>query len=66
MLQVNEFVNLNDKIEDKIAQIEQKNRRFFTEKERRIAYEMFLSGFFLANNGMAMSLLLSSKLDMSV
>lgn len=46
MLQVNEFVNLNDKIEDKIAQIEQKNRRFFTEKERRIAYEMFLSGFF--------------------
>jgi hypothetical protein len=48
MLQVNEFVNLNDKIEDKIAQIEQKNRRFFTEKERRIAYEMFLSGFFFS------------------
>lgn len=48
MLQVNEFVNLNDKIEDKIAQIEQKNRRFFTEKERKIAYEMFLSGFFFS------------------
>lgn len=48
MLQVNEFVNLNDKIEDKIAQIEQKNCRFFTEKERKIAYEMFLSGFFFS------------------
>lgn len=48
MLQVNEFVNLNDKIEDKIAQIEQKNHRFFTEKERKIAYEMFLSGFFFS------------------
>lgn len=48
MLQVNEFVNLNDKIKDKIAQIEQKNRRFFTEKERKIAYEMFLSGFFFS------------------
>lgn len=48
MLQVNEFVNLNNKIEDKIAQIEQKNRRFLTEKERKIAYEMFLSGFFFS------------------
>lgn len=48
MLQVNEFVNLNDKIEDKIAQIEQKNHRFFTGKERKIAYEMFLSGFFFS------------------
>ena len=45
MLQVNEFVNLNSKIDDKIAQIEQKNRRLFTGKERKIAYEMFLSGF---------------------
>ena len=46
MLQVNEYVNVSDKIDDKIAQIEQKNRRLFTPKERKIAYEMFLSGFF--------------------
>lgn len=45
MLQVNESVNVNDKIEDKIAQIEQRNRRLFTPKERKIAYEMFMSGF---------------------
>lgn len=46
MLQVNEYVNVSDKIDDKIAQIEQRNRRLFTPKERKIAYEMFLSGFF--------------------
>jgi hypothetical protein len=38
-------VNLSAKIDDKIAQIEQRNRRLFTPKERKIAYEMFLSGF---------------------
>ena len=48
MLQVNEFVNVGDKIDDKIAQIEQRNRRLFTPKERQIAYEMFLSGFFFS------------------
>lgn len=46
MLQVNEYVNVSNKIDDKIAQIEQRNRRLFTPKERKIAYEMFLSGFF--------------------
>lgn len=45
MYQVNEFVDLGLKIDDKIAQIEQRNRRVFTPKERKIAYEMFLSGF---------------------
>ena len=45
MYQVNEFVDLNSKVNDKIAQIEQKNRRLFTEREKKIAFEMFLSGF---------------------
>jgi hypothetical protein len=45
MYQINESVDLNAKIDDKIAQIEQRNRRLFTPKERKIAYEMFLSGF---------------------
>lgn len=45
MYQVNEFVDLNSKVNDKIAQIEQRNRRFFTEREKKIAFEMFLSGF---------------------
>ena len=48
MLQINESVNINDKINDKIAYIEQKNRRKFTEKEKTIAYEMFMSGFLFA------------------
>lgn len=48
MLQVNEYVNVSDKIDDKITQIEQRNRRLFTPKERKIAYEMFLSGFFFS------------------
>lgn len=48
MYQVNEFVDLNSKVNDKIAQIEQRNRRLFTPKERKIAYEMFLSGFFFS------------------
>lgn len=45
MYQVNEFVDLNSKVNDKIAQIEQRNRRLFTEREKKIAFEMFLSGF---------------------
>lgn len=45
MYQINEFVDLNTKIDDKIAQIEQRNHRLFTPKERKIAHEMFLSGF---------------------
>ena len=45
MYQVNEFVDLNSKVNDKIAQIEQKNHRLFTEREKKIAFEMFLSGF---------------------
>lgn len=45
MYQINEFVDLSAKIDDKIAQVEQRNRRLFTPKERKIAYEMFLSGF---------------------
>lgn len=45
MYQVNEFVDLNGKVNDKIAQIEQRNRRLFTEREKKIAFEMFLSGF---------------------
>ena len=49
MLQISEFVNVNDKINDKIAQIEQRNRRMFTEKEKSIAFEMFMSGFLFAS-----------------
>lgn len=45
MLQVNAFVNVNSKIKDKIAQIENRTHRLFTPKEKRIATEMFLSGF---------------------
>ena len=45
MYQVNEFVDLNSKVNDKIAQIEQRNRRLFTEREKKIAFEIFLSGF---------------------
>nr|CAI9751386.1 hypothetical protein DGKKSRWO_DGKKSRWO_CDS_0095 [uncultured phage]CAI9752272.1 hypothetical protein CVNMHQAP_CVNMHQAP_CDS_0095 [uncultured phage] len=45
MLQLNEYVNVNDKIEDKINQIEQRRRIKLTEKERKIAFEMFMSGF---------------------
>lgn len=45
MKQVLESFDLTTKISDKIAQIEQRNKRFFTEKEKKIAYEMFLSGF---------------------
>lgn len=45
MYQINEFVDLSAKIDDKIAQVEQRHRRLFTPKERKIAYEMFLSGF---------------------
>lgn len=45
MYQVNEFVDLNSKVNDKIAQIEQRNRKLFTEREKKIAFEMFLSGF---------------------
>lgn len=48
MYQVNEFVDLNSKVNDKIAQIEQRNRRLFTEREKKIAFEMFLSGFFFS------------------
>lgn len=49
MLQINEFVNVNDKINDKISRIEQRTRRKFTHKERKIAYEMFLSGFLFSS-----------------
>ena len=49
MLQINEYVNVNDKINDKIAYIEQRNRRKFTPKERKIAYEMFMSGFLFSS-----------------
>lgn len=45
MYQVNEFVDLNSKVNNKIAQIEQRNRKLFTEREKKIAFEMFLSGF---------------------
>lgn len=45
MLQVNAFVDVNSKIKDKIAQIENRTHRLFTSKEKRIATEMFLSGF---------------------
>ena len=45
MLQVNESVDLSTKINDKIAQIETRNRRKFTPREKDIAYEMFFSGF---------------------
>lgn len=41
MLQVNESVDLSTKINDKIAQIETRNRRKFTPREKDIAYEMF-------------------------
>lgn len=49
MLQISEFVNVNDKINDKIAQIEQRNSKMFTEKEKSIAFEMFMSGFLFAS-----------------
>lgn len=45
MIQISEYVDVNQKINDKIAKIEQKTRRKFTEREYKIAYEMFLSGF---------------------
>lgn len=45
MYQVNEFVDVNSKINDKISQIENRNHRLFTTEERIIAKEMFLSGF---------------------
>ena len=45
MKQILESFDLTTKISDKIAQIEQRNKRLFTEKEKKIAYEMFLSGF---------------------
>lgn len=45
MKQIIESFDLSTKISDKIAQIEQRNRRFFTNKEKEIAFEMFLSGF---------------------
>lgn len=48
MYQFNEFVDVNAKIDSKIASIEQRRRRKFTDKEREIAIEMFLSGFFFS------------------
>ena len=45
MKQILESFDLTTKISDKIVQIEQRNKRLFTEKEKKIAYEMFLSGF---------------------
>lgn len=45
MYQVNDFVDLSSKINDKISQIENRNKRLFTLKEKAIAKEMFLSGF---------------------
>ena len=45
MLQLNESIDLTDKMKDKIAQMEIRNRRKFTPREKDIAYEMFFSGF---------------------
>ena len=45
MKQVNEYVDVETKIADKIAQIEQNRRRKFTDEEVAIANEMFMSGF---------------------
>lgn len=45
MKQFVESVSVTDKVNDKIAQIETRRRRKFTEQEKQIAAEMFLSGF---------------------
>ena len=45
MKQINEYVNVDTKIEDKIAQIEQSRCRKFNDDENKIAREMFMSGF---------------------
>ena len=45
MRQVNEYVDVETKISDKIAQVEQNRRRKFTDEEKAVAHEMFMSGF---------------------
>ena len=44
MIQTTDFVNVSQKIEDKIGMLEMKNRKKMTDRERAIAEEMFLSG----------------------
>lgn len=63
MLQVNSFVDLNSKIEDKISQIENRNRRLFTEKEKKIATEMFLSGFLFSQQWNGNEFVITEKED---
>lgn len=45
MMQFVESVDVTQKIEDKIAQVETRRRRKFSDNEKKIAYELFLSGF---------------------
>lgn len=45
MTQISEYVNVDQKIQDVIADIEQKTNKKFTKREVSIAYRMFLSGF---------------------
>ena len=49
MMQIVESVDVTSKINDKIMQIETRNRRKFTGQEKDIAYEMFMSGFLFAS-----------------
>lgn len=44
MTQTTEFVNVNQKIADKIGRLEMRNGKKMTDRERAIAEEMFLSG----------------------
>ena len=45
MIQIVESVSVATKINDKIMQIEDRRHTKFTQQERNIAYEMFISGF---------------------
>ena len=49
MIQIVDVVDVTQKINDKIGQIEDRRHKKFTSQERDIAYEMFLSGFLFGN-----------------
>ena len=45
MMQINEYVDVESKIADKIMQIENRQRKQLTDAEKKIAHELFMSGF---------------------
>lgn len=49
MMQIVESVDTATKINDKIMQIENRRHTKFTPQERKIAYEMFMSGFLFSS-----------------